>query len=234
MVALSGAGLPADIEEFRVTARARLAEFPYLEVPEAAGIRRAAVLLCVVAQEDGRPAVIVIKRAYRGRNAGQWGLPGGRLDDGETAVRAAIRELREELSLTAAPEDVVGRLDDFPATSGFAITPFVAVLADASALRASPDEVHSVHLVDLARLAAEDVPRWVRAGEAVRQADLPEDAGSTVAPDRGLLQMRLAPTMTIHAPTGAMLWQFREVLLLGSPAERARIADFAQPEWTRH
>ncbi|WP_054812390.1 NUDIX hydrolase [Nocardia arizonensis] len=234
MAPLSGSHVPVDVEEFRESASARLAAFPYLEVPDASDIRRAAVLLCVVAAPDGQPAVLVIKRAYRGRNAGQWALPGGRLDAGETAAQAAIRELREELSLTAAPSDLLGRLDDFPAASGFVITPFVAALADTSALEPSTDEVHSVHRVDLGRLAADDVPRWVPAGAAVRQADLPRDVSPTVAPGHGLLQMRLAPDMTIHAPTGAMLWQFREVLLLGRDPARARIADFAQPDWTRH
>lgn len=192
------------------------------------------MLLCVIAPPDRAPAVLVIRRAYRGRNAGQWGLPGGRLDQGETAEQAAIRELREELGLTAAPADLLGRLDDFPATSGFVITPFVAALTGATALRPSPDEVHSVHLVDLSRLAADDVPHWVSPGQAVRQHELPGD-GSTVAPDGpGLLQMRLADDMTIHAPTGAMLWQFREVILLGREPAEARIADFAQPDWTRH
>ncbi|MBH0778129.1 NUDIX hydrolase [Nocardia bovistercoris] len=234
MVVLSGSGLPADVEEFRASATARLGAFPHLEVPDDPGIRRAAVLLCVAASPDGRPAVIVIRRAYRGRNAGQWGLPGGRLDPGETPSRAAIRELHEELALTAAPTDIIGRLDDFPAASGFVISPFVAALADIKTLTPSPDEVHSVHFIDLERLAAEDVPHWVHPEHAVRQDDLPAETPPPIAPGHGLLQMRFAPDMTIHAPTGAMLWQFREVLLLGRDPAEARIADFAQPDWTRH
>lgn len=191
------------------------------------------MLLCVVAVA-GPPSVLVIKRAYRGRNAGQWALPGGRVDAGETVAQAAIRELHEELGLTATPADLLGRLDDFPAASGFVITPIVAALADASGLRPSPDEVHSVHLVDLARLAADDVPHWVHPKHAVRQQDLRDDAPSVTSDGPRLLQMRLAENMTIHAPTGAMLWQFREVLLLGREPAAARIAHFAQPDWTRH
>lgn len=226
----TGPRVPTSIADFRATASARLGGFPHTEVPDAPGLRRAAVLLCVVDEPDGPLSVIVIKRAYRGRNAGQWGLPGGRVDAGETTEQAAIRELHEELGLTAAPADILGRLDDFPATSGFVITPIVAALADAGELRPSPAEVHSVHLVDLARLAADDVPHWVSPKDAALRADAP----STTLEGAGLLQMRLGANMTIHAPTGAMLWQFREVVLLGRNATEARIAHFDQPEWTRH
>jgi 8-oxo-dGTP pyrophosphatase MutT (NUDIX family) len=230
---IAGPLVPESVDDFRVLACTRLGGFPHTEVADAPGIRRAAVLLCVVAQ-DGPPSVIVIKRAYRGRNAGQWGLPGGRLDDGETVAQAAIRELHEELGLTATRADILGRLDDFPAASGFVISPIVAALTDATELRPSPAEVHSVHLVDLARLAAGDVPHWVQPNDAVRQHALRADAPSVPLEGAGLLQMRLAENMTIHAPTGAMLWQFREVVLLGRDPEAARIAHFAQPDWTRH
>ncbi|MGW4330053.1 NUDIX hydrolase [Nocardia sp. NPDC004573] len=222
--------LPTSIDEFRVLAHSRLAEFPRVEVADAPGTRRAAVVLCVVEQPDGPLSVIVIKRAYRGRNAGQWGLPGGRLDEGETAEQAALRELHEELGLLARPEELLGALDDFPAASGFAITPLVLALTDATRLRPNPDEVHSVHFVDLARLAAEDTPRWVRPEDAVRQAELRDDVAPADA--AGLLQMRLGPKMTIHAPTGALLWQFREVVLLGTSPAAARVAHFTQPDWT--
>ncbi|MEO5878156.1 MAG: hypothetical protein ABIS86_18135 [Streptosporangiaceae bacterium] len=65
----------------------------------------------------------------------------------------------------------------------------------------------------LSRLAADDAVRWLPQPDATR-----------------LLQLTLSPAMTIHAPTGALLWQFRETVLLGRPA---RVADFVQPDWTR-
>ena len=219
------------VAEFRETARERLRGFPYTTVEDATGIRRAAVVLCVVADDHDAPAVIVIRRAYRGRNAGQWGLPGGGLDIGETPEQAALRELHEEIGLAAGPADVLGRLDDFPAASGFAITPIVAVPAAPGPLRPSPAEIHSVHLVSLDRLAAAEAPRWVPQHEARPQAEL-RARPDLVGPGPRLLQMRLAEDMVIHPPTGAILWQFREVVLLGRPAEEARVADFLQPDWT--
>lgn len=216
---------------FRELALRRLREFPRVAVADEPGMRRAAVALCVAQETDGPLSVIVIKRAYHGRNAGQWALPGGRLEPGESAERAALRELQEELGLLADPADIVGLLDDFPAASGFAITPVVVILRDTTELRPSPDEVHSVHLVELARLAAEDVPHWVRREDAVRQSAL-RDSAPEADGEHGLLQMRLGPAMTIHAPTGAMLWQFRAAVLLGLPPAEARVAHFAQPDWT--
>lgn len=230
-----GPFLPESVDEFRVLARTRLRRFVRTSVPDEPGLRRAAVLLCVVGQADGSPAVIVIRRAYRGRNAGQWGLPGGRLDPGESAAQAVLRELHEELGMTATSTDLLGELDDFPAASGFVITPFLAALPDAAELTPNPDEVHSVHLVNLDRLAADDVPHWVPPHQAVPQAELRDaPTAPAAAGDARLLQMRLGDDMTIHAPTGALLWQFREIVLLGSDHDSARVAHFTQPDWTQH
>lgn len=194
--------MPRDLSEFREIALRRLGEFEHTEVM--GGLRHAAVVLCVM-EQDGVPGVVVIKRAYRGRNAGQWALPGGRLDPGETPEEAALRELHEELGLRV--DAVLGRLDDFPASSGFTITPIVVTAS--GTMTPSPDEVHSAHHVPLSKLAGEDVVRWTQ---------------------EGLLQMALGPRMTIHAPTGALLWQFREVVLLG---RHTRVAEVGQPDWTR-
>ncbi|MFC8044600.1 NUDIX hydrolase [Nocardia sp. NPDC057353] len=222
--------IPASTTEFRALAHARLDGFAREAVPDAPGLRRAAVALCVAAEPEGPLSVLLIRRAYRGRNAGQWALPGGRLEPGETARAAALRELHEELGIRAEEGDVIGALDDFPAASGFAITPFVVALRDLTELHPAPDEVHSVHRVGLRRLADPDVPHWVSPAEAV-PGGLPPTAA---APPTGirLLQMRFAPGMTIHAPTGALLFQFREVVLLGRTPAEARVAHFVQPDWT--
>ncbi|RAY16056.1 CoA pyrophosphatase [Actinomadura craniellae] len=205
----------ASLTAFRTAVAARFAEFEPVTIPDSPGGRRAAVVLCVVERGPGNLSVIVIKRAYRGRNPGQWGLPGGRLDDGEGPEQAALRELHEELGLRVDPSDVLGRLDDFPASSGFVITPIVIAPDDPGPVEHSPDEVHSVHYVGLGRLMADDddLVRWV-----------PQLDGGR------LLQLRLAERMVIHAPTGAMLWQFREVALFG---RHTRVAHFLQPDWTR-
>ncbi|GAA4507868.1 MULTISPECIES: NUDIX hydrolase [Nonomuraea] len=193
------------IDELRDLVTARLRAFDRREVPPADGIRRAAVTVCVLEDERRDPYTIVIRRAPHGRNPGQWALPGGRLDDGETPVEAALRELQEETSVGGVT--VAGLLDDFVTDSGFVITPVVAFGGSQRPV-ADPREVASVHDVPLEWLLAPGVPRW--RGE--------------------LLQLPLGPSIVIHAPTGAILWQFAEVALRG---REQRVFDVAQPHWTR-
>jgi 8-oxo-dGTP pyrophosphatase MutT (NUDIX family) len=189
----------------------RLAAFPRIAA-DPAGRRAAGVAICIV--DDDEPHVLLIKRAPRGRNAGQWALPGGRLEAGEDAVTAALRETTEEIGVVADSGAVLGLLDDFVADSGFVITPVVLHLPASVRPQGNPAEVQSVHRIPLRRLESDDLPRW---------AQLPDG--------RPLLQMPLRPDIVVHAPTGAILWQFREVVLLD---RQTRVADVAQPAFTRN
>ncbi len=193
------------------TIRANLAAFERHAAADGA-LRRAAVAVTVL-DCDSAPRVLVAKRVPRGLNAGQWALPGGKLDPGEDAITGALRELGEEAGLELERTSVAGLLDDFVTDSGFCITP-VVVLAPAGARPVrNAAEIASLHPIPLERLLAEDVPRWARTPDG-----------------RPLLQLPLRHDMVIHAPTGAILLQFREVALRG---RALRIADLAQPEWTR-
>jgi 8-oxo-dGTP pyrophosphatase MutT (NUDIX family) len=157
--------------------------------------------------------VLIAKRVARGLNAGQWALPGGKLDPGEDAVTAALRELHEEAGLDIPPAAVAGLLDDLVTDSGFCITPVVVVAPPGARPVRNAAEIASLHPLPLANLEAGHVPRWARTPDG-----------------RPLLQMPLRHDMVIHAPTGAILLQFREVALRG---RMLRIDDLAQPEWTR-
>ncbi|MGW0803956.1 NUDIX hydrolase [Nonomuraea sp. NPDC002799] len=193
------------IDVLREQIIAHLALFDRREVPPVGGVRRAAVTVCVLEDAERLPYTVLIKRAARGRNPGQWALPGGRLDDGEQPVEAALRELAEETGISGV--EVAGLLDDFVTDSGFVITPVVAFGGRQEPV-ADPREVASVHAVPLERFLAPGVPRWQ--GE--------------------LLQMPLGPSIVVHAPTGAILWQFAEVALRG---REQRVFDVVQPRWTR-
>jgi 8-oxo-dGTP pyrophosphatase MutT (NUDIX family) len=186
-----------------------LASFPRRAAELRPGQRHAAVAVTVL-DASTAPRVLVLKRTRRGLNPSQWALPGGRLDAGETPEQAALREMQEEVGLAGGA--VLGLLDDFVSDSGFVITPVVVLAPEPAPLRRNPAEVHSLHPVALARLLADDVLRWAVAPDGAR-----------------LLQLRLRHDMVVHAPTGAILWQFREAVL----GRHARVAELAQPEWTR-
>lgn len=73
------------------------------------GLKHAAVALVVVANEAGEGALLLTRRAPRlNAHAGQWALPGGRLDKGETPIDAALREMHEEVGLDIPPRHVIG------------------------------------------------------------------------------------------------------------------------------
>src|SRR3954467_4666770 len=152
------------------------------------GRRAAAVAMVVVDSPDG-PGIVLTKRSARLRaHAGQWALPGGRVDADETFEVAALRELHEELGLHVEADTVLGRLDDYPTRSGYVMTP-VVVWADASedALHPNPDEVASAHVVAGDVLAVE--PRFI----SIPESDAP------------VIQLPMLGTL-IHAPTAAIVY----------------------------
>ncbi len=163
-----------------------------------------------MADVSGGAAFLLCRRAAGlNRHASQWALPGGRLDQGETVVDAARRELDEELGVTLGPETVLGLLDDYPTRSGFVITPVVLWGGGRLDLAPEPGEVLAAYRVGLHQLCRADSPRFI---------DIPES-------DRPVVQVPLGNDL-IHAPTGAVLVQFRWLALEGRADP---VAGFEQP-----
>jgi hypothetical protein len=72
----------------------------------------------------GGAAFLLCRKASRlNSHAGQWALPGGRVDQGESVSEAALRELHEEVGVGLPQSAVLGLLDDYPTRSGYVIAP---------------------------------------------------------------------------------------------------------------
>jgi 8-oxo-dGTP pyrophosphatase MutT (NUDIX family) len=210
-------------DDLRALIQARMRDFePRIASVEAG--RRAAVAITVAdvgygadlpglpvyAAWQGSAGLLLTRRAQHLRNhPGQWAFPGGRLDDGETPVAAALREMHEEVGVDLPESAVLGRLDDFVTRSGFVMTPIVVWGGGRLEVAPNPDEVASVHRIPLTEFLRPDAPRL-------------DPAEGSLQP---ILRMPVGDDH-IAAPTAALIYQFREVCLCGRDT---RVAHFEQP-----
>ena len=185
------AGLRASIEQ-------RLRQHT-VKLGTATGLKRAAVTVILADDGSGHASMILTRRASRlSSHAGQYALPGGRVDEGETENQAALREIREEIGLELQPEAILGRLDDYATRSGYLISPLVAWAEPGHVLTANPAEVAQIFHVPLGDLALPGSPQFV----AIEQSNRP------------VIRYPLLGTL-IHAPTAAVMYQFMEVAIFG-------------------
>ena len=119
--------------------------------------------------------------------------------------------MAEEVELHLDAGAVLGVLDDYPTKSGYVITPVVVWAGTDAEMRANPDEVASIHRIGLRELDRPDSPVFF---------DIPESA-------RPVIRI-LIGDQTLHAPTAAMVYQFREVAVHG---RRQRVDHLGEPVW---
>jgi len=204
-----GAPLP-HTAAFRARLAARLAGFARRALP-LEGRRAAAVALIVAARPEapGEAGFVLTRRAAGLRaHGGQYALPGGRLDPGEDAVKAALRETREEIGHRADPGDVLGLLDDYPTRSGYVVTPVVVWAGAGARFHPAEAEVAALEVLALSLLTDPETASFHSIAESPRP----------------VIRLRL-PWGHLHAPTAAMLHQLGEVVM----GRDTRVADYEQP-----
>lgn len=110
--------------------------------PRSHAFQDAAVLLAVTERAD--PGVLLIHRPHAMRShAGQVALPGGKIDPGEDAIAAALREADEELGICAQDVRLIGASDPYHSNTGFEVTPVLGVIPPDLRLTPNPVEVES-------------------------------------------------------------------------------------------
>lgn len=116
--------------------------------PEAARprqtLRPAAVLVPIIARPEGATVLLTRRSDSLASHTGQIAFPGGRLDAGETADQAALREAWEEVALDPTKVEVLGVGDGYETVTGFMVTPVVGWLNEPPVVTPSPDEVAEV------------------------------------------------------------------------------------------
>jgi 8-oxo-dGTP pyrophosphatase MutT (NUDIX family) len=190
----------------RAAVAARVAGFERVPISRT-GLRAASVAVCVLLREDV-PCLLITRRAAGLRNhSGQWALPGGSREPGESVPDAALRELREETGVEVGAGEVLGVLDDYATRSGFLITPVVVWGGAVGALTRQASEVARIHVIPLAD--------FDRPPELLR------------IPESPALVLRLALLGGyVYAPTAAIIHQFCQLALRGLTT---RVAHFEQP-----
>jgi 8-oxo-dGTP pyrophosphatase MutT (NUDIX family) len=87
----------------------------------------AAVLIAIT--DRTQPGVILtLRREHLRTHAGQIAFPGGRVDTGEDAVAAALREAHEEILLEPSAVQLIGTIEPYHTVTGYVVTPVLGVI----------------------------------------------------------------------------------------------------------
>jgi 8-oxo-dGTP pyrophosphatase MutT (NUDIX family) len=197
-VAVSGADPAADTASSDLVRDAIIAALQHFSprLLDGDGLRPATV--AIVVQRRGEEfGIWVIERAQGlRRDPGQYALPGGRSEQGEDVIAAGLRELSEETGIVLQRHDVLGRLDDYVTRTGYLMSTIVCWSDGYAPVQPNPEEVAHAYFVPLPDLLV--TPRFPTDPETARR----------------LIEFPLLGVV-IHAATGAVLYQFAEVVLRG-------------------
>lgn len=114
--------------------RASLAEAPAEpplegDLPELrAGASTQAAVLIAITDRPEPGVILTVRREHMRTHAGQIAFPGGRIDPGEDAIAAALREANEEIMLDPHVVDVIGSIESYRTVTGYVVAPVIAVI----------------------------------------------------------------------------------------------------------
>lgn len=134
--------LPGRISHEKMTPKRNGVPFRPVKVPMTA--RSSAVMLLInKPPTEATPQILLTLRSSKLRtHSGQISFPGGKIDDGETPIKAAIRETHEETGIIINENNIIGSISQlFVPHSNAAIMPFLAYTEQFHQLKLNPDEV---------------------------------------------------------------------------------------------
>ncbi len=134
-------------------------------------MRDAAVLVPIIWHDTSPSILLTLRAANLAAHAGQVAFPGGRIERGETAEAAALREAAEEVGLDPSLPQVAGQLPHHVTGTGYRVTPVVAFLAPPLTLTPQPGEVAAIFEMPLATLFDPGAPERQRAEWRGRMRD---------------------------------------------------------------
>ncbi|MGM0446599.1 MAG: NUDIX hydrolase [Bacillota bacterium] len=87
-----------------------------------------AILLPIIEKDNKLQLLYEVRAEDMGTQPGEVSFPGGRIENGETAREAAIRETEEELGITRDQIEIFGQIDYLVPLFNIALYPFVGYL----------------------------------------------------------------------------------------------------------
>jgi 8-oxo-dGTP pyrophosphatase MutT (NUDIX family) len=138
------AGIEVKLAERIHAALAEPAKLPPLagDLPEQRALATVpAAVLIAITDRDDPGLILTVRREHLRTHAGQIAFPGGRVDDGEEPIAAALREAHEELGLDPALVELAGRLDDYRTVTGYVVAPIIGIIPPDLALAPHEHEV---------------------------------------------------------------------------------------------
>ena len=100
-----------------------------------------AAVLVAITDRPEPGLILTVRREHMRKHAGQVAFPGGRIDEGETAVHAALREAQEELALDPGQVQILGEADQYRTVTGYGVTPVIGLVPPDLLFVPNPEEV---------------------------------------------------------------------------------------------